>query len=270
MSGVQLGAQGVVEETYHLAAIVETARQVQPSSDGLAAVWLEHDAPAADYLRAEEARVFPEVPGLLTTEVEEQCMFLAIVDTEAGRVLHATRFSAPSIRRASGAADSGSGFVLVDELIEESDTFTVEVFKSRYDGPTLERSFAIETNFRIGEKVTLRSGVRVAHLGYLALFRLVERHRPRGAESFVFGAQNEVAVRSVSALGIPAHPLSGFPAQRNDPERVYRPMVFSVTDATRAVFDALESIALPETWVAAPEWARDVLALPQVVAQRQG
>ena len=270
MSGAQLDAQGVLSSQDHAATIVEAARRVEPSSDGLAAVWLEHDAPAAEYLRAEEALVFPEVPELLTTEVEEQCMFLGIVDTEAGRVLHGTRFSAPSIRRASGAPARGSGFVLVDELIEESDTFTVDVFRSRYDEETLERSFSIETNFRIGEKVRLRSGARVAHLGYLALFRLVERLRPSGTESLVFGAQNEVAVRSVSALGIPAHPLSGFPAQRNDPDRVYRPMVFSVTDATRAVFDALESVALPETWLGDAAWAGDVLALRQIGAQRKG
>jgi hypothetical protein len=251
-------------------AITEAVRHVEPSTDGLVNVWLKYDTPAADFVRTHEAAIFPEVPELLNDQVEQQCMFSAIVDVRDNRVLHASRMSGPLIRRANGGVTDGSGFVIIDELIAESDSFTVADFFRRYDQSTRELSFSIETNFRIGERRSLASGVRVAHLGYLALFRLVERVRPRGATTLIFGGFNDVTVRSLNALDIAVQPLSGLPEQRSPSSDVYRPSVIPSTDETSVIFEALEPIALPEAWVGDADWAREVLALPQIGAQRKG
>jgi hypothetical protein len=252
-------------------AITEAARSVQPSSDGLVNVWIKYDSPAADFVRAHEAAIFPEVPDLLNDQVEQQCMFSAIVDVADDRVLHASRMSGPLIRKGNGGVPTGSGFVIIDELIAESTSFTVEDFFRRYDRSTRDLSFSIETNFRIGERRLLPSGVRVAHLGYLALFRLVERVRPRGATTLIFGGFNDVTVRSLNALDIAVQPLSGLPEQRG-PHDVYRPSVIPSTDDTSVIFEALESIALPEAWVGDEGWADEVLKLgsPRIGAQRRG
>ena len=273
MSGVHQGTTALRRVADHT-ALAAAAREVRPSIDGLAAVWVKHDDPAADAVRAEEALVFPEVPELLTAEVEHQCMFVVIVDTQSGEVLHALRVSGPFIRHANGGTAQGSGFVIIDELIAESDSFTIADFQDRYDEATLAVSLSVETNFRIGERRELLSGARVAHLGYLAVFRLVERLRPDGGEALVFGAQNDATVRSLAALGLPAKPVRGLPEQRSDSDDVYRPKVISVTDATRAVFEALDPIALPETWLGDATWARAALGLEssrlpeQIAAQR--
>ena len=252
-------------------AITEAVRGVEPSTDGLVNVWIRYDSPAADFVRAHEAAVFPEVPDLLNDQVEQQCMFSAIVDVAEERVLHASRMSGPLIRKGNGGVPAGSGFVIIDELIADSPSYTVTDFFRRYDRSTRELSFSIETNFRIGERRLLPSGVRVAHLGYLALFRLVERVRPRGATTLIFGGFNDVTVRSLNALDIAVQPLSGLPEQRG-PHDVYRPSVIPSTDDTGVIFEALESIALPEAWVGDDAWAREVLKLgsSRIGAQRKG
>jgi hypothetical protein len=251
------------------AEITEAVRGVEPSSDGLVNVWIRYDSPAADFVRAHEAAIFPEVPDLLNDEVEQQCMFSAIIDVNDQRVLHASRMSGPRIRRGNGATRSNSGFVIIDELIAEHESFTVENFFRRYDERTRDLSFSIETNFRIGERRSLASGARVAHLGYLALFRLVERVRPRGATTLIFGGFNDVTVRSLNALDIAVAPLSGIP-QQGPSDTVYRPSVIPSTDETSVIFEALESVALPEVWVGDAAWAHEVLAMPQIGAQRVG
>jgi hypothetical protein len=246
--------------------ITEAVRGVEPSSDGLVNVWIRYDSEAADFVRAHEAAIFPEVPDLLNDQVEQQCMFSAIVDVAEERVLHASRMSGPLIRKGNGGDATGSGFVIIDELIAENDSFTVEAFFDRYDEQTRNLSFSIETNFRIGERRTLASGARVAHLGYLALFRLVERVRPRGATTLIFGGFNDATVRSLNALAIDVAPLSGIPEQRPS-DTVYRPSVIPSTDETSVIFEALESVALPEAYVGDPDWAREVLAMPPVGVQ---
>lgn len=266
MSDVQLAMTATRLLPTQSPTIAEAARRVEPSSDGLVNVWLRYDSPAADFVRAHEAAIFPEVPDLLNDRVERQCMFSAIVDVADGQVLHASRMSGPLIRRGNGGPPAGSGFVIIDELIEDG-LFTVEDFFRRYDEPTRHLSFSIETNFRIGERRTLASGVRVAHLGYLALFRLVERVRPRGATTLIFGGFNDVTVKSLNALDIAVAPLAGIPEQRSS-DTVYRPSVIPSTDETGVIFEALESVALPEAWVGDAAWAREVLALPQIGAQR--
>lgn len=250
-------------------AISDAVRGVEPSSDGLVNVWIKYDSPAADFVRAHEAAIFPEVPDLLNDEVEQQCMFSAIVDVTDDRVLHASRMSGPRIRKGNGATRSHSGFVIIDELIAENESFTVDDFFRRYDEQTRDLSFSIETNFRIGERRRLTSGARVAHLGYLALFRLVERVRPRGATTLIFGGFNDVTVRSLNALDIAVAPLSGIPHQ-GPSDTVYRPSVIPSTDDTSVIFEALESVALPEAWVGDAGWAHEVLAMPQIGAQRVG
>jgi len=251
------------------AEITEAVRGVEPSSDGLVNVWIRYDSAAADFVRAHEAAIFPEVPDLLSDEVERQCMFSAIVDVADERVLHASRMSGPRIRAGNGGGAARSGFVIIDELLDEHDSFTVDDFFARYDEQTRNLSFSIETNFRIGERRSLASGARVAHLGYLALFRLVERVRPRGATTLIFGGFNDVTVRSLNALDIAVAPLSGIPHQ-GPSDTVYRPSVIPSTDETSVIFETLESVALPEAWVGDAAWARDVLAWPQIGAQRVG
>lgn len=250
-------------------AITAAGQGVEPSADGLVNVWIKYDSAAADFVRAHEAATFPEVPGLLNDGVEQQCMFSAIVDVADDRVLHASRMSGPRIRRGNGGAVARSGFVIIDELIDEHEAFTVEEFFRRHDERTRDLSFSIETNFRIGERRTLASGARVAHLGYLALFRLVERVRPRGATTLIFGGFNDVTVRSLNALDIAVAPLGGIPQQPSS-DTVYRPSVIPSTDETSVIFEALEPVALPEAWVGDAAWAREVLALPQIGAQRAG
>ena len=113
------GVRQELRPTASCPAITEAVRGITPSTDGLVNVWIKYDSPAADFVRAHEAAIFPEVTELLNDEVEQQCMFSAIVDVADERVLHASRMSGPLIRRGNGDGPSGSGFVIIDELVAE-------------------------------------------------------------------------------------------------------------------------------------------------------
>lgn len=74
------------------------------ATEGVYATWLNPDNKYANILRTREAEYFPEVKEL-TPEVEEDTLFLALVDTREGskRVVHATTLSGPALGNNSTA-----------------------------------------------------------------------------------------------------------------------------------------------------------------------
>lgn len=222
---------------------------------GVVAVWLEHDSPHAGLVRALEADVFPEVPELMVP-FEDQCFFLALVDTRAHlrRVAHAFRLSS----RRPGTPPDGDrvGIVLIDELIASGQGLALDDVRRHFAGAgtDLDKCISVETNFRVGGKVKREVGeaLPVSQLGYLALFRALERFGVTGAEGAVFAHLNKVAVVSLKMVGVEYVPFAGRDDIRTptigdvgfDPN--YRPVTMPTTPKNVRVFGELMAFAAPE------------------------
>jgi hypothetical protein len=227
----------------------------QRDEPGLVAVWLEHDSPHAELVRAVEAGIFPEVPELMLP-FEDQCFFLALVDTrpDVRRLMHAFRLS--SRRGSAPHGPETTGIVLVDDLIASGQGLTAAEVVAHFEGAgtDLDKCISVETNFRVGGKVKVRpeDGLPISQLGYVALFRSLERFGVTGSEGAVFAHLNKVAVVSLKMVGVEYFPFAGRADLRTptvghdgfDPH--YKPVTMPTTPKNVRVFGELLAFAAPE------------------------
>jgi len=187
-----------------------TKKPLHKKAQGIYGVWIPSRNKYANILRTNEAKYFPEVSEL-TDEVEDETLFLAMVDTrtESRRVVHATTISGVEQGNNSSQPNS-SGFITIDELIDMGN-FTAEEFREYYRGHEIDtfKSISVDTNFRVGQKVKRIDGIKTADLAYLTVFQFLDRQKPEGATTAVFASINRASIISFKQLGLEFEPLMG-------------------------------------------------------------
>jgi hypothetical protein len=224
-------------------------RRKQP---GVYAVWMKPDNRYVNILRTYEAGYFPEVKEV-TDDIEEETLFLAMVDTRPGakRVVHAATVSgvrkdAPEIL----AVEGKTGFTTIDALIQEGN-FTAEEFGAYYAdrGVDTTHSMSIDTNFRVGDKAEKVKGIGISDLTYLALFDQFLMHTPEGANAAGFASINRVSMLSFKKLGMQYEPLMGrtdFVTPEEKDGKEFHPIMIPLTPDIRALFAGLRDYKAPE------------------------
>lgn len=191
-------------------------------AEGVYTVWLKPWGKYTNIIRTFEAQQFPEVPKLVTDEVENDSQFLAIIDTRggAGKVIHGTRISGARNQRSDEhpvspeAPEELTGIIMVDEIIMSQQGLTAQEFydyyrSKHYDMP---RCVGVETNFRVGgytEQVEDYNGLSIAQVGYLAIFKLLEDQGLEPGNGGVFANINIGSIRSFSMIGLQYEALAG-------------------------------------------------------------
>lgn len=178
------------------------------------AAWIGPDHRFADAIRTLEARQFPEVPELVNDTIENRSLFMALVDTRDNedRIVHCTRLSGLSLQNDSNmqseSADTSAGFVVIDEAIRDGQ-ITSEVFESFCEqmGINREHSISVETNFRVGDRVPPREGLRISDIGYVTFFRKILEKGGQVGEAGVFASINAATRKSIGSLGLSVLPL---------------------------------------------------------------
>lgn len=217
--------------------------------------WVPPDHPGADVVRTEEARVFPDIVGFMSDEVEARCRFLVVVDpaSESG-LTHAFRVS--SLRYGPRGATEGEliGIPMVDEVIEANPPLTaaeVEDFHRARD-IRLEYCIAVETNLRVTSEGSAPSGVRWSDYGYIALFQEAKGPPEVDGGRAVFAHLNAAARRSLDAVGAECQPFLGRPelrspaAQEGTFDDRYSPSSIPSTEVNLRVFGQLAEMGAPE------------------------
>ncbi|MBI3983976.1 hypothetical protein HY346_01640 [Candidatus Microgenomates bacterium] len=187
--------------------LIAIAEQAAAGSD-FVGVWIHPDSKFANFARTHEASYFPEVAEV-SPQTEASTRFLVLVDTrpENRRVVHAATVT--GLEQAEDGAET-TGFNVVDELIAAGN-FTADEFRQFYRQRKLElsKSIAVETNFRIGEKVVGPDGIPTSYLVYLALFSLVKQGGAAIDQAAVFATLNDLQVNSFERFGLDFEPMMG-------------------------------------------------------------
>lgn len=214
------GARPPIGPTYDLepdqlnileAELVDAIRG-EADSEGITAVWLGPEHRYANIIRTHEARLFPEVHDSSAAD-ESKTIFLALVDTRAGgcRVVHGAtlcgaRATLDEERIASPTVSTG--FITIDSLIELGN-FTASEFERYYASGNIDltRCGSVETNFRIGQRVSNAWGLSTSTLAYLMIFRFLVRRGALRNRALVFADVNRVSRISFQRAGIMYAPL---------------------------------------------------------------
>ncbi len=169
--------------------------------------WIYPTNKYANIVRNYEAGFFPEV-SQVNEDTEAHTLFLALIDTRdsANRVIHAATIT--GVDRPED--ESETGFFTVDSLIEKGN-FTAEEFRDYYGEKQIDlnKCLAIETNFRIGEKVEKFRGLGSADLVYLTIFKTMEKADAQFGKAGFFATINSLQIHSLQRLGINCEPLMG-------------------------------------------------------------
>lgn len=170
------------------------------------AAWITPDHRFADAVRTLEARQFPEMPDLVNDSVEKRSVFMVLVDTREGedRIVHCTRLSGIKLHEDQpDQTIEGSGFIVIDEAIEKNE-LSSEGFQKFCEKNNLDPThfISVETNFRVGEKVPDRDGLRMSDIGYVTFFRKILDKGGEINHSGVFASINIGTRKSLGAIGV--------------------------------------------------------------------
>lgn len=183
-----------------------SAIKTEYSTPDVYAAWIAPDHRFADAIRTLEARQFPEMPDLVNETVEKRSVFMVLVDTrnDEDRIIHCTRLSGLNMQ--SGAQEPGaesSGFIVIDEAIGKNE-LTLEGFHTFCEQNHLDAtsSISVETNFRVGEKVPERDGLRMSDIGYVTFFRKILEKGGEIDHAGVFASINVGTRKSLGAIGV--------------------------------------------------------------------
>lgn len=227
----------------------------QYPEEGVCAVWINPYHRFANLIRAKEAEFFPEVEEV-SEQDESNTLFLALVDTRPGsrRLVHGATITGVPYEGETPESvlpneAQSTGFITVDSLIELGN-FTAQGFQDYYKekGIDLDNSFAVETNFRVGDKVEPYQGVQIADLAYLTMFSLIQRKGINEGVA-VFASINRASITSFGRVGLEYEPLMGREDMKT-PEAAlgldYLPVAIPLNENNRAMFEMMSSFNLPE------------------------
>jgi hypothetical protein len=175
----------------------------------------------------------------LPAEVEDNTVFLALVDTRDGqdRVVHATTISGYE----DTASESATGFIVADDLAEMGN-FTPEEFREYYQkkGYDLSKCISVETNFKVGDKAPLVNGMRTVDIAYLSVFKMLMSKEPELGGAAVFSSINRASIVSFGRRGLKCEPLMGrddLVTSESVHGLVYKPVAIPYNEASRHVFE---------------------------------
>jgi len=235
------------------ATLVDRVKDQVKNEDLLYSVWLSPNIVFSNVIRTYEARVFPEITNFVSDEVEANSDFLALVDLRnSERVVHAFRVSGLRTLETKADANASSGFILVDEIIESGqiskDEFVL-FYSSR--GVELDRCIAVETNFRIGERAPDYNGLTIAEVGYVALFKQIQKMGLETDKSAVFANLNIAAVKSLGKVGLEFKHLMEnedirTPSSEEEFDEHYSPVCIPSSERNLEIFQGLISFAANE------------------------
>lgn len=228
--------------------ICEDARE--HFGDGLSIAWITPNHPFSNFVRTHEASQFPEATDV-DPQYDKAQVYLAIVDTRDGKnsIVHAASLMKARIYDAEPSPEAKTGIYTVDSLIELGN-FTAEEFLDFYRKKevSIERSIAVETNFKIESDFKPFSGLGSADLTYLTLFNtLLDNQAPVG-NTVVFATINTLQIKSLRRSGVDIEPLMGrYDFQTEEAEKgVYSmPATILVNQNTYDIFSRL-NLKLPE------------------------
>ena len=183
-----------------------SAIKTEYSTPDVYAAWIAPDHRFADAIRTLEARQFPEMPDLVNENVEKRSIFMVLVDTreDEDRIIHCTRLSGLTTPSGSQETDAeSSGFIVIDEAIGKNE-LTLEDFHTFCERNELDvkSSISVETNFRVGEKVPERDGLRISDIGYVTFFRKILEKGGEVDHAGVFASINVGTRKSLGAIGV--------------------------------------------------------------------
>lgn len=224
------------------------------------AVWMRHDSEFASLVRTLESAQFPEIADVMEP-FENQSVFLALVDNrpDATRIVHAFRLTSLGLAGMEIPEGDTTGVALLDDIADSEQGVTASQIKRYYEEKEIDltKCVSVETNFRVGEKVATETGLPVSQLGYLAIFRALERMGIEENKSAVFAHLNVPAVSSLSAVGIEWNPIVGrdqlkTPTVDEDGSKgfdiKYTPVEIPGTARNMQVFRDLMPFAAPEVY----------------------
>jgi|GEM_PF-601670 len=227
--------------------LVASIKDQHPEPDVYAA-WISPEHPYANILRTAEIEYFPEIPELVTDEVEQQSLFYALIDTRNGedRIVHGARLSGLSLEESNpGAHINGEvpGFIVIDELISDG-KLSPEEFKAYCvnHGIDTKKSFSVETNFRVGDRVPSRNGVRLTDIAYMT-FNDILGDSGSVDEGAVFASINKASLISFGRAGIGFAPVPYTPDPSSKEEK-YKPVSLPYSEAMRVLATTLGDLAI--------------------------
>lgn len=224
-------------------------------TDGIVATWVTPFHRFADIPRVYESQYFPEVEELSDQETENS-LYLVLVDMREGekRPVHSTIISRQNISKeglsSNSDVDKGeTGFYVIDDLIKTGN-FTAEEFRDYYEtkGFDLSKCISVETNFRIGDKVSRYQGVRVPELSYMVVMGMFFDANPEIGKSAVFASINRMSALSFKMAGLKYEPLMGrtdFVTSEAARGLIYHPVCIPYDDDNHPVFEKL-ALKIPE------------------------
>ncbi len=235
----------------------EFVKSIEAKTDKLDVygAWLPSDHKYANLVRAAEAKIFPEIPEIMEP-FEQSSVFLALVDTrpEARRIVHAFRLSWPGFAEDSSQeenADDPLKIVLLKDIIDSNQGLDAESVSNYYKsrGIELSQCMSVETNFRIGSKVSTESGAPVSQLGYISIFAGINRQGNINNKAAIFAHLNEPAVKSLGAVGIEYEPIAGKKGLKTPTvgdvefDEKYEPVCIPASAHNMAIFTNLTPLA---------------------------
>jgi hypothetical protein len=230
--------------------LVEQVFSIHPAEE-ICAAWINPYNPLSNVVRTYEASVFPEAADF-PPAAESSILLLALVNTrpEVRRIIHGATVMGPGLNPKDKIAEADStGFYTIDSLIRLGN-FSRSEFYNYYaeKGIDVSKWITVESNYRIGDKVELSSGIRAAAFAYLAMFRLVSsRAAPNPEAGGVIASINTGTRKSFTAVGIEFEPLMGrtdLITEEEDPD--YQPAAIPTSPHNAAVFEQMGTV-LPTT-----------------------
>lgn len=209
-----------VEEVNELqgALITDLNQRVNEHPD-LYSVWLQPHLPYADLVRKFETKYWGDMSDIMAAH-EDESLFLALVDLREGnnnQIVHGFRVSAalPAVERAEGEAPESTGLVLIDDIAQSGQDFSVAEFLDYYRqrGFNPAKFITVETNFRVA-KAPRYNDLPMAQIGYISVFEMLSRSGVSENETAIFAALNKLAVLSLKGAGIEYEPIAGRPELR--------------------------------------------------------
>jgi hypothetical protein len=197
-------------------ALVERVLDIYPQEE-ICAVWIKPHDPLSNVVRTYEAGVFPEAADF-PPSAEDDTLLLALIDTrpEVSRIIHGATVMGPGLNSIDENSEveaftDSTGFYMIDSLIRLDNFSKRDFYNYHADrGIDTNKWITVESNYRIGDRVELSSGIRPTALAYLAMFRLVanraELHQELGG---VFAAINTPTRKSFAAIGLEFDSLMG-------------------------------------------------------------
>lgn len=245
------------------ASLIDEVNDRFEGKEDLYAVWVKPQSEYADILRTQESYYWPSMDEIMADH-ETSSLFLALVDTRNDRneVVHGFRVTGNLAFGVSGVSkegdsldESSTGIVLIDDIVNSNQNFTVEEFREYYDsrGFDVSKFISVETNFNrpgLTNRVERYNGLPATQVGYLSLFQLCDKEGLSVNETAIFASLNDEAITSLGLMGAEYEALAGrndlmTPIENGEFDPEYKPVAIPATEVNLNIFREIAVFAAP-------------------------